>query len=167
MGLALIQNLKIFIYYVYVIKSINFSEQNYIEYSTNLKKRLEEHNSEDCKNHIIKFWRFILQKERFKLGSFVLLILRRGSEILLIRRFNTGCEDGMYACAGGGLEANETVRHAIIREAAEELGIQLKKDDLKIIHVVHRKREQQEMIGFFIEASESEGQPCIIGTTQM
>lgn len=103
-----------------------------------------------------------MQKERFKLGSFVLLILRRGSEILLIRRFNTGCEDGMYACAGGGLEANETVRHAIIREAAEELGIQLKKDDLKIIHVVHRKREQQEMIGFFIEASEWQGQPCIM-----
>lgn len=102
-----------------------------------------------------------MQKERYKIGSFVSLILRRGTEVLLIRRFNTGCEDGMYGCAGGGIEANEPVTQAIMREAAEELGIKLKKEDLKIVHVVHRKNDQgKEMVGFFIEAREWGGDPC-------
>ena len=104
--------------------------------------------------------RCIIQNERYKLGSFVTLLLRRGSEIFLIRRFNTGCEDGMYGCAGGGLDANESVTQAIIREAKEELGIELKKEHLKIVHVVHRKYTAgHDWIGFFIEASEWKGEP--------
>lgn len=102
-----------------------------------------------------------MQQERFKLGSFVSLILRRGSEVLLIRRFNTGCEDGMYGCAGGGVDGNEPITHALIREASEELGIKIKKEHVNVVHIVHRKNPQhQEMIGFFLEASEWEGEPC-------
>ncbi len=101
-----------------------------------------------------------MQKERFKIGSFVSLILRRESEVLLIRRFNTGCEDGMYGCAGGGIDGNEPVTDALIREAFEELGIQLKKEQVNIVHIVHKKYPQgQELIGFFAEASSWEGTP--------
>ena len=102
-----------------------------------------------------------MQKERFKLASFVSLILRRGPEVLLIRRYNTGCEDGMYGCAGGCVDGNEPITQALIREASEELGIKLKKEQVKVVHIVHRKNSQgQEMIGFFVEASEWEGAPC-------
>lgn len=102
-----------------------------------------------------------MQKERYKVGAFVSLILRRGSEVLLIRRFNTGCEDGMYGCAGGGLEAHEPITQAVIRETQEELGIKLNKENLKTVHVVHRKNDLgQEMVGFFIEATEWTGTPC-------
>jgi 8-oxo-dGTP pyrophosphatase MutT (NUDIX family) len=66
-------------------------------------------------------------QERFKMIAFVSLILRRGSEVLLIRRFNTGFEDGMYGCAGGGVDENEPITQALVREAYEELGINLKK----------------------------------------
>lgn len=100
-------------------------------------------------------------KERYKIGSFVSLILRKDQKVLLIRRFNTGCEDGMYGCAGGGLDAHETITQALIREAREELGINLNKEDLETVHVVHRKNNLgQEMIGFFIEATQWHGIPC-------
>lgn len=102
-----------------------------------------------------------MQKERYRTGAFVSLILRKGSEVLLIRRFNTGCEDGMYGCAGGGLEAHEPITQAVIREAEEELGIKLNKEVLKVVHVVHRRNDLgQEMVGFFIEATEWQGEPC-------
>lgn len=102
-----------------------------------------------------------MNKERYKIGSFVSLILRKDQKVLLIRRFNTGSEDGMYGCAGGGLDPHETITQALIREAQEELGITLHKEALKTVHVVHRKNSLgQEMIGFFIEASQWQGNPC-------
>jgi ADP-ribose pyrophosphatase len=90
-----------------------------------------------------------MQQERFKVVPFVSLILRRGSEVLLIRRLNTGCEDGMYGCAGGGVDCDEPITQAVIREAAEELGIRIKREDVRIAHILHRKYPQgQEMIRF-------------------
>lgn len=100
-------------------------------------------------------------QERFKMIAFVSLILRRGSEVLLIRRFNTGFEDGMYGCAGGGVDENEPITQALVREAYEELGINLKKEHLNVVHIVHRKNSINiETIGFFVEACEWEGAPC-------
>lgn len=102
-----------------------------------------------------------MKKERFKLGSFVSLILRRQSHVLLIRRAHTGCEDGMYGCAGGGIDGNEPITQALIREAREELGITIKPEHAKIAHIVHKRYEGgQEMIGFFFEVFEWEGTPC-------
>jgi ADP-ribose pyrophosphatase YjhB (NUDIX family) len=102
-----------------------------------------------------------MQQERFKMIAFVSLILRRGSEVLLIRRFNTGSEDGMYSCAGGGVDENEPVTQALVREAHEELGINIKKENLKVVHIVHRKNTKGvETIGFVIEACKWEGEPC-------
>lgn len=100
-----------------------------------------------------------MQKERFKLGSFVSLILRRDNQILLIRRSNTGCEDGLYGCAGGGIDGNEPATQALIREAAEELGIAINKENVKAVHIVHRYKTEGEMIGFFFEVSAWQREP--------
>lgn len=102
-----------------------------------------------------------MQQERFKVVPFVSLMLRRGSQILLIRRFNTGVEDGMYGCAGGGVDENEPATQAVIREAAEELGIRVKREDVRVIHILQRKYPHgQEMIGFYFEATKWDGEPC-------
>jgi 8-oxo-dGTP pyrophosphatase MutT (NUDIX family) len=93
--------------------------------------------------------------------AFVSLILRRGSEVLLIRRFNTGSEDGMYNCAGGGIDAGEPAMKAMIRESHEELGIKLKEEGLRVVHIMHRKNSfGVETVGFFIEACDWAGEPC-------
>jgi ADP-ribose pyrophosphatase YjhB (NUDIX family) len=101
-----------------------------------------------------------MSKERFKLVPFVALILRKGTKILLIRRYNTGYDDGTWACAGGGVDGKEPVTNAVIREAREELGIKLKSENLKMAHVLHAQHSiGHETIGFFIEATEWEGEP--------
>lgn len=103
-----------------------------------------------------------MNHEHFKLAPFVSLILRKNNDVLLIKRANTGYEDGLYCCAGGKVDGNEPITEALMREAQEELGITLKKEHLKVVHVIHRKLNRNydsELIGFFIEATIWEGTP--------
>ena len=58
------------------------------------------------------------------------LVLQNNGKICLMRRFNTGWNDGMYALMGGHVEDGENPISAIIREAAEELGIVISEDDI-------------------------------------
>lgn len=76
-------------------------------------------------------------KERFKNGVCVDIMIMRDNQILLMKRKNTGNDDGMYELPGGHLEKNEDLFDAMIREAKEELLIDLKRDDLKIVHLTH------------------------------
>lgn len=97
----------------------------------------------------------------FTVFAYVSLILRRDNTILLIRRFKTGSSDGLYACAGGRLDGDEPLTHAMAREACEEIGIQLKRESLKMVHVLHTKQNKgyRETVGFFMEATVWEGDP--------
>ena len=80
-------------------------------------------------------------KERFKNGIVTdLLIIKNedgNKKILLAKRKNTGYKDGEYEIPGGHLEENEDLYETMIREAKEELGISLQREDLKIIHIMH------------------------------
>ena len=61
------------------------------------------------------------------------LVLKRDNKICLLRRYNTGWNDGKYALMGGHVEDNERPIMAVIREAKEELGIDIKEEDLSHI----------------------------------
>ena len=80
-------------------------------------------------------------KERFKNGIVADLLIMKNEDgnkkILLAKRKNTGYKDGEYEIPGGHLEENEDLYEAMIREAKEELGISLQREDLKIIHIMH------------------------------
>ena len=67
------------------------------------------------------------------------LILRQDVRILLGLRQNTGFSDGMYHLPAGHLEDGETVCAGAIREAREELGIDIDPDDLQLVHVMHQR----------------------------
>ena len=62
---------------------------------------------------------------RFQVTVAVHLFLLRGGEVLLLRRHNTGYEDGNYSVPAGHLDGEETVVQAAIRETREEIGIDL------------------------------------------
>jgi 8-oxo-dGTP pyrophosphatase MutT (NUDIX family) len=66
------------------------------------------------------------------------LFLMKDNKILLQRRFNTGYEDGKYSMVAGHVDKGETFTEAIIREVKEEAGIELKLEDLKVVHIMHR-----------------------------
>jgi 8-oxo-dGTP diphosphatase len=102
-----------------------------------------------------------MQKERFKLIPAVVLLFKSDKGILLQKRKNTGWNDGKWALPGGGVDGSETIVHAAIREAKEELGITLKKDAIKVVHVLHkRNKDGTESMNFFLEITQWEGEPC-------
>lgn len=67
------------------------------------------------------------------------LILKKKSKILLLKRHNTGYEDGNYSVIAGHVEPRESFRQTIIREAQEEANITIKTNDILQTHVQHRK----------------------------
>lgn len=97
--------------------------------------------------------------ERFKTPISVHLLLFHEDQVLLLRRFNTGFEDGNYSVPAGCIDGNETLTSAIIRESEEEAGIILKPEWIKVSTVLHRKATNNswEMIAFFFTATHYEG----------
>jgi len=94
-----------------------------------------------------------------KLATAVYLLLIEDEKILLLRRWNTGWEDGNYSLVAGHLEDNEMIIDAMIREAKEEINIILEPQDLQVIHVMHRYYLDEECIGFFLTATTWKGKP--------
>lgn len=78
-------------------------------------------------------------QDRFTLVPASYVYLRRGDQILLQQRSNTGYMDGCWvAAAAGHLEPGETAAQAATREAAEELGIAIAHEDLSFLTVMQR-----------------------------
>lgn len=103
-----------------------------------------------------------MSMDRFLVRSAAYLMLIKENKILLLRRFNTGWMDGKYSFIAGHLDGDETVTQAIIREASEEARIKVDGDDLRVVHVMHRKSaDKLEYIDFFLVADNWEGIPEI------
>ena len=90
------------------------------------------------------------------IGSSYLFLIKDDS-ILLQRRFQTGFEDGNYGVPAGHLDGNETAREGCAREIKEEIGIDIDPEDLEVVHVMHRKKED-ERIDFFMTTSKYSGE---------
>lgn len=103
-------------------------------------------------------------KERYQSKVAVFLILTRElngkKQILLQERCNTGYMDGQYdmACSGH-LEKGESMAMAIVREAKEEIGIEIDEKDLKLACLIHPY--QQDYINVFFETQNYNGMPEI------
>lgn len=96
--------------------------------------------------------------ERFKLPVTVHLILIENNKILLLRRYNTGYEDGNYSFVAGHIDGGESVIKAMQREAFEEAGITIEEKDLRIVHVDHRHSPDKEYIDYFLTCTKYTGQ---------
>ena len=81
------------------------------------------------------------------------LFLMRSDKILLLRRFNTGYEDGNYSVIAGHINGGEDVYAAMMREAKEEAGVDIARDDLEIIQVMHRLAADSERIDYFFRCN--------------
>ena len=79
-----------------------------------------------------------MAKERHKEVPASYVVLLKENKILLIRRFNTGYMDGFYSLPAGHVEKGETFTQCVVREAKEEVGVDLKLDGLKLAHIMHR-----------------------------
>lgn len=97
------------------------------------------------------------RQKRFRLIGAVHLFLIRDGQVLLLRRFKTGYEDGNYSVVAGHLDGNEEIKQAMRREAREEVGIEIADDDLQVVGVMHR-RSKDERLDFFLAAERWTGE---------
>ncbi len=86
------------------------------------------------------------------------LLFFRENQILLLRRFQTGYADGQYSVPAGHLDGGETVMAAGIREAREEVGVEIDLNDMTFSTVMHRI-EDDERVDFFIHVHNWQGEP--------
>ena len=99
------------------------------------------------------------KNERFRIYIAAYLMLIKDGQVLLLRRANTGYQDGNYSLVAGHLDGAETAKQSIIREAKEEAGIILKPADLEVVHVMHRYRTDREYIDIYLKTNAWEGEP--------
>ncbi|MGL5406100.1 MAG: NUDIX hydrolase [Propionibacteriaceae bacterium] len=93
--------------------------------------------------------------------------LRRGDEVLLQLRQNTGYMDGYWvAGAAGHVEPGETARDCAVRETEEEIGVTINPDDLTLVSVMQRidgsDNPRKQRIDWFWTVSEWSGTPQLM-----
>ena len=77
------------------------------------------------------------------------LILKQKGSILLQLRKNTGYCDGMWSLVAGHVEDGESATEGMIREAREEIGIDLCPAQIQVVHIMHRKTDRLNIDVFF------------------
>ena len=97
-----------------------------------------------------------MKKERLKAILAVYLVINKDNKTLLYLRQNTGYCDGMYSLIAGHVEKDESIFDAMIREAKEEAGIDIKKEDLRHLTTMHRLSDS-ERVDFFFELKDFDG----------
>jgi len=103
---------------------------------------------------------------RFQVVPAAYVVLRRDGEVLLQLRRGTGYMDGHWACAAAGhVERGESVIAAAIREAREELGIDVAAADLTGLTGMHRSNGTgdpiDERVDWFFECRRWAGEPAL------
>ena len=104
----------------------------------------------------------ISTRNAFKTILSVYLLLIREKHVLLSKRAHTGYEDGKYGLVSGHVEANETLKEAMAREVAEEVGIILPIESINMVLTMHRfstTSTPPERLDFFMCVEKWHGDP--------
>jgi ADP-ribose pyrophosphatase YjhB (NUDIX family) len=89
------------------------------------------------------------------------ILFRANDKVAFVLRQNTGWMDGYYALPGGRVEPGESFSQAAIREAKEEVGVDIKPGDLKQLLIAHALGGDGEVwVNAVFEALEWEGELC-------
>ena len=84
-------------------------------------------------------------------------------QILLHRRQNTGYQDGKWDIAGSGhVNQYETAQSAVVRECKEEIGIDVKIEDIDFVHLSHRVSKDRTYYDIYFAIRTYEGTPSIM-----
>jgi len=93
----------------------------------------------------------------------VYVIPRRGNQVLLSQRYNTGYGDGFYSFVAGHIDRGESVTETAIRESIEEAGIAIQEADLQFTHVLHRNSDDTLIYcDFFFIVEQWQGTPTVM-----
>jgi 8-oxo-dGTP diphosphatase len=86
------------------------------------------------------------------------LIFRQDSKVAFVLREHTGWMDGHYGLPGGKVEKDERITQAAIREAKEEVGIDIKPENMRAALTRYRRSEDSDWIDIVFEIDEWQGE---------
>ncbi|MBI5134213.1 MAG: NUDIX domain-containing protein [Candidatus Taylorbacteria bacterium] len=100
-----------------------------------------------------------MKKERNKAIPAAYLFLEKEGRYLLARRANTGYEDGSYQVPSGHVEEGELPSEAAIREAKEEVGVEVSPEDIELFFVSYRPKhdDTDDYADFYFKTSKWKG----------
>lgn len=99
-----------------------------------------------------------MEPKKFMVRCAVHLFLIKDGKVLVERRMNREYCDKMYDVIASHIIGNESVIDAVIRTAKVEVNIDVKKEDIKPIQVMHMKSDEYEYINYFFIANNYEGE---------
>jgi len=85
------------------------------------------------------------------------LIIENQGDILLLKQIKG--QGGKYTLIGGTVEDYEFAKKALIRESFEESGLKIDREDLHLVHTLHKKKDAATRIVLYFKASKWEGEP--------
>lgn len=85
------------------------------------------------------------------------LILEKEERWLFLEQ--TKQNGGGYTLVGGRVEASEFAKDGLVREAREEVGITLRKKDIHLVHVMHRRMPRSSEMVLIFRARYWVGEP--------
>lgn len=89
-----------------------------------------------------------------------MVILERDGLILLAERSGTGYADGLLNVPSGKVDPGESALDAAVREAREEVAVDLDPAALRTVHVMHFRNPQgHPRVGWFFAVSQWTGEP--------
>ncbi len=91
-----------------------------------------------------------MKEERFKALVAIHILFMKENEVLMLRRKNISL-DGLYSLVAGHLDGGERAIDAAIREAKEEVGVDIGPDDIDMSTVCHcySRLNDKEFVQFF------------------
>ncbi len=89
------------------------------------------------------------------------VILRRGDKVAFVYRTNTSWMNEYYSLPSGKIETSESFVQGAVREAKEEVGVDVRKEDLDHVLTMHRHEpgEAPEWVDIYFEVSKWKGEP--------
>ena len=87
----------------------------------------------------------------------VRLILESDGHILMLKQ--TTQNGGKYTLPGGNVEEGEYPVEALIRETMEETGIKIKREDIKLVHTLFKRRIKDNRIVMYFKVKTFKGTP--------
>ncbi len=101
---------------------------------------------------------------KFKACVAVYGVLERDGEILMLRRKGSGYRDGQLSLPAGHLDGDDDAVSGLIRELNEELCLTVRRQDVALAKVLHRRRESaqdEEYVDLIFRVSAWQGEPQI------
>lgn len=86
------------------------------------------------------------------------VLIEKDGKIAFVLRENTAWMNNHYGLPSGKVENDESYLAAAVREAKEEVGINVEPADLKFVHVMHR-REGYDWVDVYFKADSWKGEP--------